>query len=461
MIKKTLLITVICFALVSTSIAVPQSFSEIVKAVNPAVVYIEITREMQAGPSFWGQMPKQDVTGSGSGVIIDAKNGYVLTAAHVISEIDKAAVYLPDGRKFDAVEFLYDTQTDVGVVKIDVPEGEILPEVKFGSSEELEVGDWVLAMGSPLGKALANSVSAGIVSGKSRKSGILGQLGIEDFIQTDAVINKGNSGGPLVNMAGEIVGINSNIISATGLSTGLGFAVPSDLAKDVVEKLITEGVVVRGYLGVSVASLDALKEEQLEDISEELQRRGGAYVVQVVEDGPSDEAGIESGDVITKVDEQQVTSSSELIRYISSKSPDETVVCYIERDGKSRKIKVKLGIRPGTEGKGATAVITSRDKQSEAYKKLGIVADDYAEPISEMPGSPVLAGAKIRYVASGSMADEFGLEDGDIIVEVNGEKVSDAAELNEEIGDGSVSKGILLTVTDQEGKSKKVFIKKF
>jgi len=330
--KVALLITFIVF-FSGFSTATPNSFRDIVEKVNPAVVYIEVSKEAQAHPNIWGQAAPRDVTGNGSGAIIDAVKGYILTAAHVIDGVDKATVTLLDGRKFEVVELLYDSQTDVGLVKIEIPDGEKLPEVSLGSSESLEVGDWVLAMGSPLGKALANSVSAGIVSGKSRKSGILGQLGIEDFIQTDAVINKGNSGGPLVDMNGQIVGINSNIISATGLSSGLGFAVPSDLAKDVVNKLISEGTVVRGYLGVSVTSFSALKDEILEGISQEIRTTGGAYIVQVVKDGPGDEAGLKDGDIIRKVDGNDIADSSELIRYISSKMPDETVICLVNRDG--------------------------------------------------------------------------------------------------------------------------------
>jgi serine protease Do len=340
-----------------------------------------------------------------------------------------------------------------------VPQGDSLPQINMGSSEEVAIGDWVLAMGSPLGKALVNSVSAGIVSGKGRKSGILGQLGIEDFLQTDAVINKGNSGGPLVNIKGEIVGINSNIISATGLSTGLGFAVPSDLAKDVVDTLIKEGTVVRGYLGVSVASFEALEDDVLEDIDEDVIKKGGAYIVQVVKDGPGDEGGLEDGDIITKVDNINIASSPELIKYISSKMPDETVVCNVYRDGRQKRIKVKLGIRPGTGGSGDKAVVTSRDKNTEAYKKLGIVVDNYTEQ-SLIPGRGALEAVEIRTVTRGSIAEEFGLSAGDVIVEVDGERVANTSEFNEELDDADLDDGVLLNVKTGD-TLRKVFIKKF
>ena len=446
------------------SFAVPDSFKDIVKKVNPAVVYVEVTMEMQGAYNVWGQSSPQDVVGSGSGVIIDAEKGYILTAAHVINGISKATVNLLDGRKFEAVEMLYDTQTDVGLIKIDVPAGEKLPSIEFGSSENLEVGDWVLAMGSPLGKALVNSVSAGIVSGKGRKSGILGQFGIEDFIQTDAVINKGNSGGPLVNMDGQIVGINSNIISATGLSTGLGFAVPGDLAKEVVGKLINDGAVVRGYLGVSVTSLDTLdtlKDKIDTEIPDDIMKSGGAYVVEVVANGPGDEAGIKEGDIITMIDDQNIKESSELIKLISSKTPDTTVVCKVYRNGKTKDIKVKLGVRPGTGGSGEKAIVTSRDKDAVGYKIIGIVVDDYSEQQSDIPGGPVLEGVKIRNVAKNSIAAEFGLKDGDIIVEVDGERVKNTTEFNDAVDNADINDGILLSVKDKDGNFKKVLIKKF
>ena len=153
--KITQVITIMMVMTFSTiSLGAPESFKDIVKKVNPAVVYIEISKEVQGRYNMWGQQSPQDVTGSGSGAIIDAKNGYILTAAHVIDGVDKATVSLLDGREFEATELLYDSQTDVGLVKIDIPEGETLPEIKLGSSEELEVGDWVLAMGSPLEKPL-------------------------------------------------------------------------------------------------------------------------------------------------------------------------------------------------------------------------------------------------------------------------------------------------------------------
>lgn len=454
------------FALPACSFAAPDSFAPIVDKVNPAVVYIEVTQERQVqNPislfdlSPWGrgqrqyQEPQTEVVrGSGSGAIIDAENGYVLTAAHVIEDVDEAIVHLPDGRDFKATDFLYDTQTDVGLVQIDFGD-EKLPEVPLGDSDAARVGDWVLAMGSPLGKALANSVSAGIVSGKSRKSGILGKLGIEDFIQTDAVINRGNSGGPLVNMDGEIIGINSNIISQSGFNAGLGFAVPSNIAKDVVQKLIKDGVVVRGWLGVTVAPLESLADQKIE-IPDYVKENGGAYVADILKDGPADDAGIKTGDFIVGLDGQNVSDSAEMIKIISSMEPETKVKCLIIRDGKKKNITATLGVRPGS-GQGANGAITKHDRTSSAYTKLGIAVEKIDE------NGETLEGVVVKYVKPGSLAEQFGIEPGDTIIEVNGKSFEESKDFYNLLDDASVDKGVLLTIKTKRGKTRKVYIKDF
>ena len=452
---------------VNLTYATPDSFRDVVKKVNPAVVYIQVTqeREVVSNPLQglewipWGRDQRikpetetQVIKGSGSGVIIDAEKGYVLTAAHVVENVDKAVVYLPDGREFEAIDFLYDSQTDVGLVQIEM-KGETIPQIQLGDSDKAEVGDWVLAMGSPLGKALANSVSAGIVSGKSRKSGILGKLGIEEFSQTDAVINRGNSGGPLVNMDGEIIGINSNIISQSGFNAGLGFAVPSNIAKEVVSKLITDGVVVRGWLGVTVAPFEAVEDKELlKDIPEGTE---GAFVVDVLEDGPADKGGIKANDVILSVDGQGIANSAELIRIISSLEPDNKVKCELLRNGKKKAVTVALGVRPGTGNQGGNGIITRKDKKSDAYKKLGIAVELFDQDQGDQ------AGVVIRYVKPDSLAEEFGVEVGDIVLEINGQKIEKVEDIESAIEDANTEDGILLTLKTRKGKVQKVYIKDF
>ncbi|ARN55868.1 trypsin-like peptidase domain-containing protein [Sedimentisphaera salicampi] len=472
--KRSLFAAVLVSLIVpfSASAGMTDSFSNVVEKVNPAVVFIEVTQEREVVSSPFKEFDwipwdrgqreapekeKQIIKGSGSGAIIDAEKGYVLTAAHVIKDVDAAVVHLPDGREFEAIDFIYDTQTDVGVVQIDT-EGEKLPEISFGDSDEVKVGDWVLAMGSPLGEALANSVSAGIVSGKGRKSGILGKLGIENFIQTDAVINKGNSGGPLVNTDGEIIGINSNIISRTGFNAGLGFAVPSNIASDVVEKLITEGVIVRGWLGVTVSPLDAIEDEDmLEEIPERIMDRGGAYIVDVLDDGPADEADMEAGDIVLSINGEGVKDASELIKIISSMEPETEVEIQIFRDGEKEELEVTLGIRPGTGRQGGKGVVTGKDRETESFKKIGIAIERY----NEQGEADFSEGAVVRYVRPDSIAEQFGIEVGDRIMEVNGEGFEEAEDFQELIEDADLEDGILLNVVTKNDKERKVYLKEF
>ena len=217
-------------------------FRRAVNIIKPAVVTVRLYQEMS-------DMQEHEI-GLGSGFIID-KQGYILTNNHVAEGNDKIAVVLDDDRMFEVVDVMLDPDTDLAVLKID-PQGQDLPVARFGNSDDAQVGDFVMAVGSPFG--LSQTVTMGIISYKGRQTRILGQWGLEDFIQTDADINKGNSGGPLVNLMGEVIGINSNIFSPTGVSSGYGFAVPSNMAKYVSDELIANKTVKRGYLGVKLYS---------------------------------------------------------------------------------------------------------------------------------------------------------------------------------------------------------------
>jgi serine protease Do len=408
-----------------------MGFRDAVKKVKPAVVYIESTVQVSQG--FHAGYGKA----SGSGVIIDAKKGYVLTAAHVVDEAKEVTVRLEDGRKFTAKNVWGDIESDVGLVQIEAAN---LPEAKLGDSDELEVGDWVLAIGSPFGRVLENSVSAGIVSAKGRRTGVLGQMGVEDFIQTDAVINKGNSGGPLVNIDGEVVGINSNIISSTGMSAGLGFAVPSKLAKAAIAQLIKGGKVVRGYMGVSLADMGEM-DTAAAKIPEAIRKRGGVYVDHVEAGGPADEAGMKAGDVIFSLDDKKIASASELIEYVRTKMPGDEVKCHVWRGGKETALVAKLVERPGSEEVAATVAM-----------RIGVGVSDYAGVTIGPGGMSRIRGVVVEYVKVGSPADKAGVEVGDVIAEVGGKHSSNSADFERLLRAGNLKKGISLTILNDGGE---------
>jgi serine protease Do len=424
-----------------------MSFRDAVKKIKPAVVYIEATSPVSDGRRV------ALARASGSGVIIDAKKGYVLTAAHVIDESHEITVRLEDGREFTAKQKWTDTPADVGLLQI---EGENLPQAKLGDSEKLEVGDWVLAIGSPFGRALENSVSAGIVSAKGRKTGVLGQMGIEDFIQTDAVINRGNSGGPLVNIDGEVVGINSNIISSTGMSAGLGFAVPSKLAIDAIEQFEKGGRVVRGYLGVTLSGIAELEPATADKLPEWLRKRGGVWIGNVMPDGPAAEAGMKPGDVVLSIDKKEMVTGSDFTSYISTKMPDDIVKCSVWRNGKTIELSAKLIDRPTNEDVEAAE---RGDSTSYAYKSIGVMVSDYVGVAISDGGRTRIRAIAVTYVRSNSPADKAGVEVGDVIESVNGKAVPDSRTFERILKGADLKKGISVTVID-EHRERELVIKK-
>ncbi len=428
-------------------IQISCAFRSAVKKINPAVVYIRVERQNYVGA--FGRY----VLSSGSGVIVDAKEGYILTANHVVEGADKVKVHLMDGRVFTATDVRSDPQTDVAVVKIS-PDN--LPVAKLGDSGQLEVGDWVLAFGSPFGESFQNSVSAGIVSAKGRKTRMLGSLGIEDYIQTDAAINRGNSGGPLANIRGEIVGINSSIISTTGMYAGLGFAIPSNLIRPVVDDLIKQGEVVRGWLGITVNSLKAIKETMHGSLSDEVLERGGVYVLSTVQGGPSEGSGLAEGDVIYSIDGKAVGDPSELVRIISVRKPGEVVDCSVWRDGKELSIKVVLGRRPEKlEAELFTAAKKGIEK-SQSYQKLGLVVSDYEVSIIEKKKIYRREAVIVSFVLPGSLADKFGVRSGDVIITVDGRKVEETGQFERLIKKANLKRGVNLAIIDAFGERKVV-----
>ncbi|MCU0771166.1 MAG: Do family serine endopeptidase [Verrucomicrobia bacterium] len=432
----------------------PVSYAPMVKAVAPSVVTIYSEHTTRSRPfmhpfmedpflrRFFGDnVPDQPrrAQGLGSGVII-TRDGYILTNNHVVEGADKIMVVTGDGKQeFTARVVGVDPQTDVAVLKV---EAKALAAVTFGDSDELEVGDVVFALGNPMG--VGQTVSMGIISALGRGTGILGRGGYENFIQTDAAINRGNSGGPLVDVKGRLIGINQSIFSGSGGSDGIGFAVPVNLARNVVEQLIASGRVSRGYIGVNIQPLspDLAQAFGIDDAS-------GALVSEVVPGSPGDKAGLQPGDVIVQYDGRKVDDSAHLRLMASQTAPGTEVELKLVRDGKGRELSVRLGelpselaTRQGSPGTGSPGDRDSLD---------GVSVDDLTGEIRRQMGIPArIDGALVTGVEQGCNAFEAGLREGDVIVEINQKPVEDAAtavKLSEEARD----ERILLRVWSKRG----------
>lgn len=395
-----------------------KGFAAVAKKVKPSVVTIKSTATVRTDvPEFWRQffnVPEEQIRqGLGSGVIVD-ENGYILTNNHVVENADELQVTIGTSA-YDAKIIGRDPQSDLAVIKIDAKN---LTAIKMGDSDELEVGEWVLAIGNPFSELLDQTVTAGIVSAKGRSGLTRGEISFEDFIQTDAAINPGNSGGALVNLKGELVGINTMIFSTSGGNVGIGFAIPINLAKNVMKQLIEKGRVTRGWLGVYIGNVS---EETAEAFG--LDKPRGALVNQVTENSPAEEAGLKNGDVILKVNDKEIRDSSMLMNTIAAMAPGTRVTLTIWRDGKEKTVSVKLGERPDTfaedtqkETKGNTLGLEVANLTAETQRRLGTNYDE--------------EGVLVVRVVNNSPADRQGIRVGDLIKEVNRRQVTNVREFN-------------------------------
>jgi Do/DeqQ family serine protease len=398
------------------------SLSPMIKRVSPAVVNISTKgtiKQRQQSPNpllddpffrrFFDvpELGPRKFQSAGSGVIFDAKNGYIVTNAHVIENASEITVTLQDGQDLKADVVGTDTRTDVAVLKV---KSDKLAQVGLGDSAKIEVGDFVVAIGNPFG--LSHTVTSGIVSGLSR-SGITAD-GYEDVIQTDASINPGNSGGALVNLKGELVGINTAILSRSGGNIGIGFAIPVNMARNVMDQLVKFGTVKRGLLGVNIYNVtpDIAQLYGLGDAK-------GALVSQVIEGSAAEKAGIRTGDVITSINGQTVKSNAELRLAISQLRVGQSVDVGIIRDGKPSKV---------------TALIEDSAEPAEPAKESTPKESNTIHPGFEgasLADAPDGGGALVRTVDPGSPAAQNGLRNGDIVIGVNRGKVTTLAQLRE------------------------------
>ena len=362
------------------------------------------------GPDFFPQYnaPEEreyEQSGIGSGVIITS-DGYILTNNHVVENADKIKVILSDKRELDAEIKGRDPETDVAVIKISAKD---LPKATLGDSDKVKVGEWVLAIGNPFG--LQHTVTAGIISATGRSN--IGITQYEDFIQTDASINPGNSGGPLVNLDGEVIGINTAIFTKPGgytlESAGVGFAIPINMAKKIMDQLIDKGKITRGWLGVSIQDLN----EELSKVLE-LKQTKGVVVRQVEVDSPADKAGIKSKDLILKIDGMKIETTKQLMQIVAGIMPDTEVEITILRDDKEISKKVNI-----TEKQTLTAGVGKKDS-TESQEKLGLEVKELTDELAEQYDLKGQKGVIITKILSGSLAERAELQAGDLITEING-----------------------------------------
>ncbi|RXF71594.1 Do family serine endopeptidase [Arcticibacter tournemirensis] len=426
---------------VSVSSAGDVDFVQAAAAVTPAVVHIQTTyggssRQQRGGGggdpfedmfrdffgSPRGNTQRAPAMASGSGVIV-SDDGYIVTNNHVVEDASKIEVILPDNRSFQAKVIGRDPNTDLALLKVNATK---LPVVKLGNSDNVQVGEWVLAVGYPL--TLNTTVTAGIVSAKGRAIGILGQpeqedyygnrnqprvnSAIESFIQTDAAINRGNSGGALVNTRGELVGINAAIASQTGYYAGYGFAIPVNLAKKIMDDFIKYGAVRRGFVGVTFQELNSsiAKELGVSEIS-------GLYVNTVVEGSGAAAAGIKKGDVITKVDGARIMSSSDLQERVARLRPGDKVQLSFNRDGKERTVSVTL--------KGEDDVKIAGNNNSSAEELYNQLGASFA-PVStaQKQRYKINSGVVVTEARDGGLFSNFGIEKGTIITSINNKPIN-------------------------------------
>ncbi len=407
--------------------ATPENFSSLAATTSPAVVNIRTVKTLNGGgrvfrhfrnpfggdnadpfkeffDRFFGDdAPRRDFKqrSLGSGFIID-KAGYIVTNNHVIEDADRIQVKLNAGDEYDAEMIGRDPSTDLALIKIDADND--LPVVRLGDSDTLKVGHWVMAIGSPFG--LEHTVTAGIVSAKGR---VIGSGPYDDFIQTDASINPGNSGGPLLNMAGEVVGINTAIVAS---GQGIGFAVPVNLARNVITQLKRHGKVTRGWMGVAIQDLSP----ELADYYGLDEEQTGVLVTDVFKGDPADTAGIQPGDILTSVDGRTVETTRELTRIIASIGVGDRATIRGIRDGRNKTFTVEIAKRE--EGR-----ILSHRARPERTDRLGVQVADITPDIARQFDIRTEEGVIVTDIADGSQGDRAGLMTGDIIKEINHEAI--------------------------------------
>ena len=440
--KKCIYTAVVAMAAVQTQAGSPVDFSNLVEKVGPAVVSVNVVKKLSEEEQLQQQIPDilrrffgnqvvipqrqipQEKTGYGSAFFI-SKDGYLLTNHHVIENASKVTIMLSDRRELDATVVGSDQRTDVALLKVS---GKDFPELSTGNVDTLRVGEPVLAIGSPFG--FDYSASAGIVSAKMRN--MRGETTVP-FIQTDVALNPGNSGGPLFNTKGEVVGVNSRIFSGTGGYMGLSFSIPIDVAMDVADQLKKNGKVTRAYLGVGLQDVDRTLAEAYK-----LPKPEGSLITQVTPDSPADKAGLKSGDVILKLNGVSILSTVELFTYLNRAVPGQTLNFEILRDDKRQKKSATLTTAPDD----TPAKSDAQTKASDG-PVLGVSIRELSP--AELTRLEVKGGVLIQDVRHGGLAAVAGIIPGDVIVQLNSTEIKNAEQFVDVVS--QLKKGSVARVT--------------
>ncbi len=423
-----------------------KAFTAVAKKSIPAVVFLKVQvgstdeefgspygnpYDFQGGDDFFNRFfgmpfrgqPQRPVPQMSQGsAFLVSPDGYIMTNAHVVKGADKITAVLNDGREIDAVLVGADPHTDIAIIKI---EGSNYPYLSLGNSDDIDIGEWVIAIGNPF--QLEASVTVGVVSAKGRQN--LKITDFEDFIQTDAAINPGNSGGPLLDLKGEVIGINTAIVSRSGGYMGIGFAIPSNMAKNIMAQIIDKGSVTRGFLGVSLQPVD-------KDIADafNLPKPEGALISEVFKDSPAEKAGLKQGDIILEYNKLPVKSIQSFRNEISLMPPGSTVNLKVNRKGKAISIPVTLG----TASDNLTA-------SGNLVQKLGMEIDNLTPDLAKQLGyTQKEEGVVITKIKPGSVAASAGLRPGCLIQAVNHKKVTNVAEFNDAISQPENKRVLLL-----------------
>ena len=432
-----------------------KAFAAVAREVSPSVVFIQVEsiREERGSRAFpppfgdeffrrffgepfspRGEAPKgqRRAVGQGSGFIFSSKKGllsdktYILTNSHVVEDADKIRVQFQDDREFEGEIVGTDPKSDIAVIEITVGG---LPALEWGDSSKLQVGEWVVAMGNPFG--LSHTLTVGVVSATGRTS--LGISDYEDFIQTDAAINPGNSGGPLVNLNGEVVGVNTAIFSRSGGYMGIGFAIPSKLAKAIANQLIETGEVTRGYLGIVIQPLTAELAESFN-----MEQSQGILVAQVSEDSPAKKAGLKQGDVIVGYQDKPVKDIGGFRNRVALTAPGSRETLTIIRDGKRQKVKITIGELSQEQ--------TLAEAPTQSAEELGLAVQTLTPELARQFDAKAGEGVVVTGVERGSIAAMAGIRTGNVILQINRKPIHSAKEFNRAMQESQDDKRALLLI---------------